>query len=203
MFDYPLSIPRNTLYEQLGIKPESLPDEIRGAKQEAVILIRQQKAKLEEKLEEIYKEIPELKPLYKTIKDSQNKTDAKELENLQKKLSELERKAREINSNFKRMQEEIAELDQKEKKINVITLDKSDERNEYDKLHPPLGLMKLADCNRDQFLERKTAIPLLRKDISRFLTEQGEPTFHPSDLTRDDFSLDFTPNQFLQGEGYE
>jgi hypothetical protein len=67
----------------------------------------------------------------------------------------------------------------------------------YDRAHPPLALLKLEDCADPMFVDERTHLFLLRLAISAFLEARGEPVFHPSDLTRRDFSDDFRFNPVL------
>jgi hypothetical protein len=74
-------------------------------------------------------------------------------------------------------------------------LQREDARLAYDRAHPPLALLKLEDCADEWLVDERTCMFLLRLAISEFLAARHERVFHPSDLTRSDFSdeLDFNP----------
>jgi hypothetical protein len=67
----------------------------------------------------------------------------------------------------------------------------------YDRAHPPLALLKLEDCADPVFVDERTHLFLLRVAISAFLEARQERVFHPSDLTRREFSDDFRFNPVL------
>ena len=71
----------------------------------------------------------------------------------------------------------------------------------YDRAHPPLALLKLESCADPVFVDRRTRMFLLRMALSEFLIARQEQVFHPSDLTRGEFSDDFSFNPALD-QGY-
>jgi hypothetical protein len=77
------------------------------------------------------------------------------------------------------------------------SLQREETRLAYDRAHPPLALLKLEDCADPMFVDERTHLFLLRVAISAFLEARAEPVFHPSDLTRRDFSDDFRFNPLL------
>jgi len=67
---------------------------------------------------------------------------------------------------------------------------------------PPLDLLTLTECPSQPFADptdTRTPLVQLRRELARFLASHGEDVYHPSDLTRDDFTADFTPNELLDG----
>lgn len=67
----------------------------------------------------------------------------------------------------------------------------------YDRAHPPLALLKLEDCADPVFVDGRAHLFLLRMAISAFLEARQERVFHPSDLSRREFSDDFRFNPVL------
>jgi hypothetical protein len=202
MFDCPLPIPQHTQYEELGIAPEAAPDEVREAKTTTVARLEEQKTAAERALNEAYARVPELNDTYNIIERLRRspENDAPDrLPSAQKKLAKLEQEAIRITPGFKELKKRIAELDSDIRRINRASFDDPEARAAYDKAHPPLSLLKLAGCTRDKFTDNNVALHLARRELSRFLSDRGEKVFHPSDLTREDFSSDFTPNELLDG----
>jgi hypothetical protein len=105
-------------------------------------------------------------------------------------LAETDGRAREI-------QRALGEIERRLVKLNQITIDNPEERQRYDREHPPFGLLKLDDPSLDGFVESRTALTLVRRELSRFFAERNEDVFHPSDLHREDFTADITPHPLL------
>jgi hypothetical protein len=203
MFSYPLPIPRDTCYQQLGLEPDATPQEINEALIEQKSKLYNEKLSLERALEEIYKEFPGLKETYNEMRTLQSKKEPanpEPLRHAQRRLVELELKALAKHPNLKPSRKRVEEIEAETVELNRLPIAKADSRKEYDRAHPPLELLQLADCTRSSFTENKTALLLLRRELSRFLAAQGETVFHPSDLTREDFTADFSPNPLLDGE---
>ena len=125
------------------------------------------------------------------------KTDPMEILNQERRLAELQQTARELDPDFAQLHDRVRELEQQEEAVNRMRILKAD-RADYDREHPPLELLKLENCTRDEFaLDSPLLLWLLRRELGRFLRIRGEAVFHPSDLTRDDFRSDFTKNKYL------
>jgi len=209
MFDYPLFLPHHTLYEEFGLDPEATAQEIQDALDEKRGDLRKQQLEIGTLLSTIYKDVPDLK-------EAENEISSLRLENAKvapeereaklriarKRLEEAEHRALEINPEFHHLREQADQLKRKEEDLNSNPLSDTNKRAEYDRDHAPLELFKLADCERNDLFDRSrpgTALIALRRELAAFFTEQGEETFHPSDLTREDFSSDFDPSSYLDG----
>jgi len=202
MFDYPLPIPRNTLYSEIGVGPEATTEEIRDATEELKIAVDGQKKTVDAQIEELYEVVPGLRGAYQEIERLQAQTDsagAEQLRTAQKKLVELEQKAERHNPNFRQLRDRLSEIGLKFNEINQMKVRKPETRVSYDRANPPLDLFKLAKCMRDELADNKIALALLRRELSEFFAARHEEVFHPSDLTREDFSSDFAFNSLLDG----
>ena len=93
----------------------------------------------------------------------------------------------------------IEALGRKAREVNRWDLDKPDARYAYDCAHPPLALLKLEDCGDGGLTDRRTSLFLLRSAVAEALEARGEEVLHPSDLTRQDFSGDFSFHPLLDG----
>ncbi len=69
MFDYPLPIPRDTLYEELGLEPEATTDEIQSAMRDRRQEIEVQLSKIGVQLNAIYEAVPELRKAEARVSD--------------------------------------------------------------------------------------------------------------------------------------
>jgi hypothetical protein len=93
--------------------------------------------------------------------------------------------------------ERLVVLQDRINEVNGWEIDRPDKRLAYDCGHPPLALLRLEESGSPGLSDVHTSLLLLRRSISEFLTEAGEEVFHPSDLTRQDFSDDFSRNPVL------
>jgi hypothetical protein len=78
-------------------------------------------------------------------------------------------------------------------------LARAEERERYDADHPPLGLLHLEATRSGLFEDRTQGLAVLRRELEAFLARRGSPVYFPSDLTRTDFSEDFTYSSILDG----
>jgi hypothetical protein len=169
VFELPLLIGDTARYAQLGVSPDALADEIREAKAEASVALDAGRAALDRELKQLEAAAPAAPAPAAADADPR-------CHDLRRRLEDVER--RKI-------------------RLNQITIDNPEARQQHDREHPPLGLLKIEDAARDAFVENRTAITLLRRELSRFLAARGEEVFHPSDLHRDNFTADMTPNPLL------
>jgi hypothetical protein len=202
LFSYPLSLPACTLYEELGLDLAASDDEILSAKAEATIRLQAEKSALDQELEKVYAAVEGLKEAYAELPRIEGESNL-QVRAFRKRLADLERDAQGSDPDFKKKRERAAELELRIHVLNRSALDKPEQRRAYGRAHPPLALLELADGTADSFAEGKTALFLLRRELSRFLAAQGEPVFHPSDFTREDFSSDFHHNPLLDGAEHE
>ena len=69
----------------------------------------------------------------------------------------------------------VSWVEQEEKRSSNPEIASVKTRDAYDQRHAPIGLLKVADCTRDTFVtNRRLSLALLRRELSRFLTAQGE-----------------------------
>lgn len=192
LFSYPLPVPSETVYRELGLGPDASDEEVQAAKSLAVRRLDAEHRELERSLQQTYDEVPGLREAYEDVS-----ADAAALRDAQTRRAELEVRAVEQDPEFREKRRRSAEIVRRIEEINDQALEKPVNRRAYDRAHPPLALLKVEDCAVDQFLEGATRLYLLRKDVAGFLSERGVAVFHPSDLTREDFSSDFAFNPIL------
>ena len=158
MFDYPLPVPKDTLYRKVGLDPAATATEIIGTISRVTASLTRRKKELDAQITGLTKMEPN------------GTMEVNQLAQLEKEAAEL---ATQIND------------------LNTSPLQTLEKRITYDCENPPLDLLKLRSCTRDELADNATLLSLLRRDIVQFLSEKGEQAYHPSDLTRDDFSDDF------------
>ena len=208
MFDYPLSVPRDTLYEDLGLIPEATPDEVRNAIKDREQELVAQQSKIGTLLESIYTAVPRLKEAESELStlrlaDANLKDRESKLRIARDNLNRLEHQALAINPEFRHLRKQLEELKRQGDGLNNLPFSTPAKRLDYDREHPPLELLKLASYDKNALFDRNLnniALTALRRELSEFLYEQGEDVFHPSDLTREDFSSDFNYTPFLDGD---
>lgn len=198
MFDYPLPLPRHTLYHLLGVDPEAPSEEISEARNEIIRDLTQQKNNLERRLEEMEATVPGLEEARQSA--NQSGLSEQKLTEAKKALAWLEQQIRKNHPDYHDLKDGCREIAAEINRINQLPILSSDGRLAYDRQTPPLELLKLEPCTRDALAHNHIVLPLLREELSRFLTEQGEEVFQPSDLTRKDFVADFNFHPLLDGE---
>lgn len=70
-------------------------------------------------------------------------------------------------------------------------------RPAHDAQHPPLSLTRLQPTWSPVFDNRTAGLAALRTELEHFLSGQGEDVAPPTDLTRTDFTGDYTPCALL------
>jgi len=208
MFDYPLWVSCKTHYNLLGIPPEATADEVRDAINERKQDLAALKAEVARQVKEVYDKVPDLERAEAEVKSLRGQReegkpiDVAALTVAQKRLDEAEAKGRRVNAGFRSLQRQQAELEASVSGLNNLGLQNTEQRQAYNRAHPPLDLLELTACASEPFADpadTRTALVQLRRELARFLAGQGEEVYHPSDLTREDFTADFTHNPLLDG----
>lgn len=200
MFDYPFPPLRAGLYAQLGLGPEATAEEINEASQELASRLRSQQRALQRDLDQVYREVPGLRDAWtelKALEEAGQAADAEKYREVQLKLVRLEETAARVRRDFKRLRTQAQELEQQLHQVNLLKIRSPADRREYDRSNPPFELIKLADCGASPFADRKTMLAMVRRELSDFFEQAGETVFHPTDLTRCDFSHDFETDKNL------
>lgn len=204
LFDYPIPLPSKTVYDDLGIGPDATEDEIRFARSEATKRFEQEEKALRESLDRTFSKVAGLREAYdglKTLQLAGGDADTRALGRAQARVTDLERAATVHDPEFKAKLRRVDAIARRGEDLNRLALDTAQGRLAYDRKHPPLALLRLEDCTIDGFVEPRTALVLLRGELSRFLEARGERVRHPSDLTRERFDEDFQRNPLLDGAG--
>jgi hypothetical protein len=203
MFDCPIPLPTSTHYDTLGVRPEATAEELRDAMTELSAALRALKKAVVDELEAVRTAVPGLREAAEELKKLQGESgsDPKKVSEAGQNLSRLELQAVAINPRYRDLCNRERELGEEELRVNQMALQNPSARQDYDKSNPPFELLKLADCARDELDDPRFAAARLREELVAFLTARKEPVFHPSDLTRSDFSGDFTHNPILDGPG--
>ena len=203
MFDLPLPVPSRTTYRDLGVSPDASDDEVRSAKAEAVRRLEAQRNALLKDVNRVRDEVSGLKTAVDdvaTLRAAGAEADQAALTRALAKLGDLERAATARDPTYRQQCDRMDALARRIDALNQKALDKPDARLAHDRAHPPLALLRLSACTRDAFVEPRTALFLVRRDVAAWLEAHGSTAYHPSDLTRADFSADFQPNPLLDKE---
>ncbi len=203
MFDCPIPLPTTSHYDALGVRPEATADELRDAMTELATALRAKKQVVEAELEIVRTAVPGLREAAAEVLQLQTdgKTDPARVAAAGRTLTRLEGQAVALNPRYRDLCNRERELDEEVLRVNRMALQNTAERLNYDKSNPPFELLKIADCSRDELADPRVVAAVLREEIAAFLTGRGEAVFHPSDLTRTDFTGDFTHNPILDGPG--
>lgn len=204
LFSAPLPVPIPRLYRELQVQPDASSDEVAWAKVAATTRLRREQAGLQRELDELEKEAPELREARERVRRLRQAVGGQqpapgELLAAEQELAWLETKAFRADPQFRAKVRREAEVGQAIVDLSGGGLDEPGKRLEYDRAHPPLAILKLEECAETGFEDPLTCLFLLRATLASFFAARGEPVYHPSDLTRKDFSADFTPNALLDG----
>jgi hypothetical protein len=204
LFSTPLPRPVPRLYRELRIEPDASDDEVAWAKVAATARLRGEQAELRADLAHLEERVPDLADARERVRQLRRSPDAEPpapgaLREAERRLARLEREAFKRDPLVGAKRRRANEVRQAILDLAAVGLDEPDKRLAYDHAHPPLALLKLEDCAEPAFDEPRTCLFLLRSTLASFLADRGEPVYHPSDLTRVDFSADFDPNDLLDG----
>ena len=202
MFDTPLPVPESTEYARLGVAPDATQEEILAAVGHAERRLASEQLAVQRQLQDVYNQVDGLRDVYRERDDVlATDADADRLQQVSERLSKLEPKAVAVNPRFTTLRDRLKSIEDQLRQLSATVLYRTDSRAEYDQEHPPLALLKVEDGTRDTFAtDARVALTLLRRETAAFLTRQGETVRHTSDVTRRDFSSDFTYVQLLDGQ---
>lgn len=202
MFDSPLKIPSGTEYDELCVGPEADESELRDAQRELIEDLATRRRESEQRLQAITDRVPGLAEAVARVKAllSSDSPDPVELRTAKQALAKHESAALRIDGSYRDLRSQIDDFSKRELAVNRLQVLRADERAAYDDRHPPLGLLRFENGTDDAFAtDQELMLWHIRSELSQFLSERGDKVFHPSDLTRDDFTADFTYNKLLDG----
>jgi hypothetical protein len=200
LFSAPLPIPTGTLYQRLRLDPDASDEEVAWARVAAVTRLSRERDALDDSLRRLDKEVGGLaraRDQLGQLRAAGNQADGPALGDAERLVRELEILAFRKDPQFRAKQRRSAEIDQAILQLTEGGLDEPRKRLQYDCDHPPLALLALEDCADGGLRDPRVRLVLLRTAVAAFLAERGERVFHPSDLTRQDFSADFSLNPAL------
>lgn len=204
MLNYPIVLPRLTQYAALGLDPEATPADLNEAKNRLIAELNEERGELERKLAKIFEAVPGLQEAREAVNprgqtSGPGPTDG----SARTRLTHLESRAELLNPEYRSICARADEIATRITELNLMQVvsTKAEGRRDYDRRNPPLELFKLAPCSPDSLGQCQGALRLLRIGLSSFLEDGGTTVFHPSDLTRREFSRDFEWTAILDGDG--
>jgi len=202
VFDMPLPSAHSGEYARLGVTPDATQEEIRAAVGDAERRLNREKRAAQQELEAVYGQVDGLREAYRERDELLGaEVDPDRARQVRERLSALEAKAMGVSPHLRTLRERLERIEDQLKQLSATPLNRADSRAKHDQDHPPLALLKVEDGARDAFAtEPRVALTLLRRETSAFLSRQNETVFHPADVTRRDFSSDFTYAQLLDGQ---
>ena len=206
LFSTPLPSPVPRLYRELRIEPDASDEEVAWAKVAASARLRKEQAELRAELASLEAHVAGLTDAREQVRHLRRPPDSEqqepapgELRHAERRLARLETEAFKRDPLFRAKRRRADEVRQAIVDLAASGLDEPEKRLAYDRAHPPFALLKMEECAEPAFDEPQTCQFLLRSALASFLAAQGEPVYHPSDLTRVDFSGDFDHNELLDG----
>lgn len=203
---YPFQVPSNTVYSELGLGPEASTREIAEAKAQLVSELTSRLKQSERGLAEVMSAVPGLREARNrvatlTTDGTDGLTTDPEVLEAMATFGRLERHAREQFPDYDEWSSEATFCARRIEELNRLPLLTPEQRRTYDEEHPPLGLLDVLTPTYDDFARDKaTALALIRTNLEHFFADHGEEVLHPNELTRADFSQDFSPSPLLDQE---
>jgi len=187
MFDYPFLRIGDNIYSKLGIKPDSRKDEINKAIGHYKNLTNKLINQIEEYIE-----------LKKDEGSGISNPNNDELKIRKQRKESIKTELISAGININDPKKEIERLKEEILKINSFEPGKTDKRDEYDFSFPPAILLRTQYTIPQVYIDKRTLLSVLREDLVNFFENSKKlGCYHPSDLTRKDFSSDFRPNEIL------
>jgi hypothetical protein len=187
MFKYPFVHAGDSLYNKLGIGPDSQKDEIKKAINLYVKLTNQH-----------IKNLVELIDLMKVDGLKNSAGDNKTSENLRQGKDEIKAGLIKAGINLDNPENEIERLREEILKVTSFEPGKADKRDEYDMQFPPAILLRTQYNQPLIYTDKRALFSVLREDLVNFFENtKGLSCYHPSDLSRKDFTSDFRYNEIL------
>ena len=172
MFDLPFAVPHDSSYEELGIAPDATTQEIVEAK---------------------LRHIKRLQTRQRELSRSITAAMAEAGGNRERATARYP---------IERWEAEQRAHNQREQEINALPLHSAEGRGKYDRENPPFEILRIdASVQELPWGDPAELLAKVRGDVSQFLMEHGEAVFHPSDLTRSDFTADCVWCEPLDGDG--
>jgi hypothetical protein len=199
LFDLPLSLPEDSIYQELNLDPSATAEEVSWA---AKVLNDQRlalKSDREKKINKVFEKVPDLKEALEDKGDAKGSGSLDHRKSV--RLADLLDKARRLDQDFLDHRRKVEELNAKILALNGLNLGNLNSLSNYDEARPPYALLKLAPAQRDEFLEQpRSELWLLRREITSFLERSGEAAAHTTDLDRENFAADMYRNPLLDGD---
>lgn len=196
MFDYPLLLPSDTEYDKLKIEPTATREEIQDALAQYRRSIERQQREFADRITSVLQLVP---GLGEALHRRDHSDDQTACTCASAQITELEQQALAYEPEYYWLRQRIQELQIQIEKANLSPLRNPESQLDYDRSVAPLALLKIDDCLHAGLSDNRTVLIMLRRELSSFLAMQGEQVFHPSDITRTDFSLDFEYLEALDG----
>jgi hypothetical protein len=200
MFDHPLQIPHQTVYDALGIGADG-GDLIREFLMRETNRVSSQLRRVRKSLVEAGQRVPgyEEAKARLTQLESSDRADA-ELRALHDTVRSCEVRLLALCPEFKAWESEKDSLERRLNDLNNSPLHVPEKREAYNRTRPPLSLMAVEAHDARIFTDKKTVLARVRGSVTTFLQDKALDVTHPSDLDRTDFSHDFEENSVLDGE---
>lgn len=203
MLDFPITLPSETLYDELGIDAD-------GGDLVREFLVRET-ARLTERIRRIKTELLKVQREYpecQSTRDRLEKLQAGEGDPapVRRLRGELALEEARVLERFPRFKEWLAEKERLELELNELNtspLHVPEERKKYNRSCPPLELLQIVPHDVGLFADRRSVSDGVRRAVSEFLRAQGLAVPRPSDLDRDDFADDFERCALLDGRETE
>lgn len=195
MFDYPMALISSSDYDEIEVGPDATTEEIIAAKLRAVRELDYTKRELDRSISRAHAAIeglPEKLTLVKRLEQSSSPEQQRQLIAERSELARLQSDADQREPRLAKWKAHREQLEREIRRINSLSILSPEKRQEYDRYHPPFEILQLVDLTSDRFAaEVRTMLWALRHDLARAMEQLGHPVYHPSDLTRTDFSGDF------------
>jgi len=178
-----------TIYSNLGITPAAFSGDISVAAEYKKQALTAELNALKKKIAELIKDVSGLSALQE-LADAQQPYDEGKYLTLFKKAKELHPA---LNEKIQKKNKLLNQLEN----FSKATFVRNDERSIYDEKNEPFSILKFDGNSAAENMDNTQTLVRVRKDVIEYLTKTEESVYHPSDLTKKDFSSEFAFNELL------
>jgi chromosome segregation ATPase len=200
LFEFPLPYPRSTVYTELGITPDADSQTLRDAQSALIGRLRGECDQVDARIDRVVDSIEGLREAQRALRETAAHDRGDAAAAARRRLAELEEKAVIFDPEYRTLKKRSEEIEARIREINRASLTDPEKRAQYEAEHSPLSLLKVERCSDEGLFDNRLTVALVRREVSAWLADRGEQVFHPTDLTRADFSRDFIPDPVLDGD---
>ncbi len=180
---------QTTKYSALMLTPAASGSDIALAAEYKKKTAQAALAALHAEMEDLFAPFPGLSKLQDAM-DKRREYDEKQYETLLEKAKKQSPQLLELLQKKRRLEKEL-------ETSGEMVFARHDERVAYDDDNAPFAMLKFEDKASGVPADAMETLMLIRRDILAAMEKSAETVYHPSDLTRTDFTGEYTYHKLL------